>query len=96
MIFEVYSSYKDIIFMNTTALEVYINEVDMPIFQALFDKFKIKTKVLKKDAPKKLPIEKALPNEETHQAFMEVKEKGHLLKRYKNARELFEDIDNED
>ena len=32
--------------MNTTALEVYINEVDMPIFQALFDKFKIKTKVL--------------------------------------------------
>ena len=34
--------------MNTTALEVFINEVDMPIFQALFDKFKIKTKVLKR------------------------------------------------
>ena len=32
--------------MNTIALEVLINEVDMPIFQALFDKFKIKTKVL--------------------------------------------------
>ena len=82
--------------MNTAALEVYINVVDMPIFQALFDKFRIKTQVLKKGSPKKLPIEKALPNEETHQAFMEVKEKGHLLKRYKNARELFEDIDNED
>lgn len=29
--------------MNTIALEVLINEVDMPLFQALFDKFKIKT-----------------------------------------------------
>jgi len=26
---------------------------------------------------------------------MEVKEKGHLMKRYKDVRELFKDIDNE-
>ena len=82
--------------MNTTALEVFINEVDMPIFQALFDKFKIKTKVLTAPFKRELPIEKAIPNEETHLACMEVKEKGHLLKRYKDARELFKDIDNGD
>jgi len=40
--------------MNTTALEVFIKDVDMPLFQALFDKFKVKTKVLE-------PIEKTTP-----------------------------------
>ena len=29
---------------------------------------------------KTYPIETAIPNEETHAAFMEVKEKGHLMK----------------
>ncbi len=82
--------------MNITALEVFIKDVDMPLFQALFDKFKVKTKVLTAPFKRELPIEKAIPNEETHLAFMEVKEKGHLLKRYKDARELFKDIDNGD
>mgnify|MGYP007104436481 FL=1 len=44
---------------------------------------------------KTYPIETAIPNEETHAAFMEVKENGHLMKRYKDVRELFKDIDNE-
>jgi len=47
----------------------------------LFEKFKVKTVLLKKKVGKKTyPIETAIPNEETHAAFMEVKEKGHLMK----------------
>ena len=55
-----------------------------------------KNRSFKEESGKKTyPIETAIPNEETHVAFMEVKEKGHLMKEYTNVRELFKDIDNE-
>ena len=49
----------------------------------------------KKEGKKTYPIETAIPNEETQKAFQEVKEKGHLMKRYKDVRQLFKDIDDE-
>ena len=82
--------------MNSIVLQATINEADYPIFLGLFEKFNVKTVLLKKKVGKKTyPIETAIPNEETHAAFMEVKEKGNLMKRYKDVRELFKDIDNE-
>ena len=82
--------------MNSIVLEATINEADYPIFLGLFEKFNVKTVLLKKKVGKKTyPIETAISNEETHAAFMEVKEKGHLMKGYTDVRELFKDIDNE-
>ena len=82
--------------MNTITLQATINEADFPTFLSLFEKFKVKTVLLsKKEGKKTYPIETAIPNEEIQKAFQEVKEKGHLMKRYKDVRQLFKDIDNE-
>ncbi|WP_460484627.1 antitoxin [Capnocytophaga sp. HP1101] len=82
--------------MNTITLQATIKEADFPTFLSLFEKFKVKTVLLsKKEGKKTYPIETAIPNEETHNAFLEVKEKGHLMKRYKDVRQLFKDIDDE-
>lgn len=82
--------------MNTITLQATINEADFPTFLSLFEKFKVKTVLLsKREGKKTYPIETAIPNEETQKAFQEVKEKGHLMKRYKDVRQLFKDIDDE-
>ena len=82
--------------MNTITLQATINEADFPTFLSLFEKFKVKTVLLsKKEGKKTYPIETAIPNEETQKACQEVKEKGHLMKRYKDVRQLFKDIDDE-
>ncbi|MFC2355176.1 MAG: hypothetical protein ACFNLQ_06840 [Capnocytophaga ochracea] len=82
--------------MNTITLQATINEADFPTFLSLFEKFKVKTVLLsKKEGKKTYPIETAIPNEETQKAFQEVKEKGHLMKKYKDVRQLFKDIDDE-
>ena len=55
--------------MNSIVLQATINEADYPIFLGLFEKFKVKTVLLKKKVGKKTyPIETAIPNEETHPA----------------------------
>ena len=83
--------------MNSIVLEATINEADYPIFLGLFEKFKVKTVLLKKKVGKKTyPIETAIPNEETHAAFMEVKEKGHLMKGYADVDLMIKDILEED
>ena len=82
--------------MNTITLQATINEADFPTFLSLFEKFKVKTVLLsKKEGKKTYPIETAIPNQETQKAFQEVKEKGYLMKRYKDVRQLFKDIDDE-
>ena len=82
--------------MNTITLQATINEADFPTFLSLFEKFKVKTVLLsKREGKKTYPIETAIPNEETQKAFQEVKEKGHFMKRYKDVRQLFKDIDDE-
>ena len=50
--------------MNSIVLQATINEADYPIFLGLFEKFKVKTVLLKKKVGKKTyPIETAIPNE---------------------------------
>jgi hypothetical protein len=45
--------------------------VDIPLFQALFEKFRVKMIVV--DPQKTYPIEKAIPNKETIEAIEEGK-----------------------
>lgn len=88
--------------MSTTTIQATINDVDIPLLQALFNKFKINLTVLKeKDKKEKTyPIETAIPNKETQEAIQESDllieqyEKG-LIKGYTNVKQMLEDIDNE-
>ena len=80
--------------MSITALQVFINDIDMPIFQSLFKKYKVKTKTLDTKVKKDLPIERATPNKETQQAIkqsIEEHKKG-LLKTYTDVNQMMEDI----
>ena len=48
--------------MNSIVLQATINEADYPIFLGLFEKFNVKTVLLKKKVGKKTyPIETAIP-----------------------------------
>jgi hypothetical protein len=46
------------------------------------------TKKKKRD----LPIETAIPNEETHKAFVEMQENRHALKGYTDVNQMIKDI----
>ena len=75
--------------MATTTIQATINNVDIPLFQALFEKFRVKMTVV--DSKKTYPIEKAIPNKE----LIEKHKKG-LIKGHKSAEELFNEILSED
>ena len=55
--------------MATTTIQATINNVDIPLFQALFEKFRVKMIVV--DPQKTYPIEKAIPNKDTIEAIEE-------------------------
>jgi len=57
--------------LATTTIQATINNVDIPLFQALFEKFRVKMIVV--DPQKTYPIEKAIPNKETIEAIEEGK-----------------------
>lgn len=79
--------------MSATTIQATINDVDMPVFQSLFSKYKIKTITLGKiDTQKKYPVEKSIPNEETRKAFEEMKENRHRLKGYTDVDLLINDM----
>ena len=85
--------------MATTTIQATINNVDIPLFQALFEKFRVKMTVV--DSKKTYPIEKAIPNKETIEAIEEGKKliekhKKGLIKGPKSAEELFNEILSED
>lgn len=85
--------------MATTTIQATINNVDIPLFQALFEKFRVKTTII--ETSKTYPIEKATPNKETIEAIEEgrqliEKHKKGLVKGHKSAEELFNKILSED
>ena len=69
--------------MNATIIQATINNADFPIIQHLFERLKIKTTILETvtvdDKKKSIPVEKSIPNEETHKAFMEMRENRHSM-----------------
>ena len=69
--------------------------MDIPLFQALFEKFRVKMIVV--DPQKTYPIEKAIPNKETIEAIEEGKKLIEKHKKgLKSAEELFNEILSED
>lgn len=86
--------------MNTTTIQATINNADFPIIQHLFERLKIKTTILETvtvdDKKKSIPVEKSIPNEETHKAFMEMRENRHSMKGYTDVNLMIKDILEED
>ena len=86
--------------MNTTTIQATINNADFPIIQHLFERLKIKTTILETvtvdDEKKSIPVEKSIPNEETHKAFMEMRENRHSMKGYTDVNLMIKDILEED
>ena len=86
--------------MNTTTIQATINNADFPIIQYLFERLKIKTTILETvtvdDKKKSIPVEKSIPNEETHKAFMEMRENRHSMKGYTDVNLMIKDILEED
>ena len=81
--------------MATTTIQATINNVDIPLFQALFEKFRVKMIVV--NPQKTYPIEKAIPNKETIEAIEEGKKLIEKHKKWlKSAEELFNEILSED
>ena len=81
--------------MATTTIQATINNVDIPLFQTLFEKFRVKMIVV--DPQKTYPIEKAIPNKETIEAIEEGKKLIEKHKKgLKSAEELFNEILSED
>ena len=85
--------------MATTTIQATINDMDIPRFQALFEKFRVKMTIV--DLKKTYPIEKAIPNKKTIEAIEEGKKliekhKRGLIKGHKSAEELFNEILSED
>ena len=82
--------------MNTTTIQATINNADFPIIQYLFERLKIKTTILATvtvdDKKKSIPVEKSIPNEETHKAFMEMRENRHSMKGYTDVNLMIKDI----
>ena len=86
--------------MNATTIQATINNADFPIIQHLFERLKIKTTILETvtvdDKKKSIPVEKSIPNEETHKAFMEMRENRHSMKGYTDVNLMIKDILEED
>ena len=86
--------------MNATIIQATINNADFPIIQHLFERLKIKTTILETvtvdDKKKSIPVEKSIPNEETHKAFMEMRENRHSKKGYTDVNLMIKDILEED
>ena len=86
--------------MNATTIQATINNADFPIIQYLFERLKIKTTILETvtvdDKKKSIPVEKSIPNEETHKAFMEMRENRHSMKGYTDVNLMIKDILEED
>lgn len=86
--------------MNATTIQATINNADFPIIQHLFERLKIKTTILETvtvdDKKKSIPVEKSIPNEETHKAFMEMRENRHSKKGYTDVNLMIKDILEED
>jgi hypothetical protein len=78
--------------MNATIIQATINNADFPIIQHLFERLKIKTTILDTIDDKK----KSIPNEETHKAFMEMRENRHSMKGYTDVNLMIKDILEED
>ena len=86
--------------MNATIIQATINNADFPIIQHLFERLKIKTTILETvtvdDKKKSILVEKSIPNEETHKAFMEMRENRHSMKGYTDVNLMIKDILEED
>jgi len=86
--------------MNATIIQATINNADFPIIQHLFERLKIKTTILETvtvdDKKKSIPVEKSIPNEETHKAFIEMRENRHSMKGYTDVNLMIKDILEED
>lgn len=86
--------------MNATIIQATINNADFPIIQHLFERLKIKTTILETvtvdDKKKSIPVEKSIPNEETHKAFMEMRENRDSKKGYTDVNLMIKDILEED
>ena len=86
--------------MNATTIQATINNADFPIIQHLFERLKIKTTILETvtvdDKKKSIPVEKSIPNEETHKAFIEMRENRHSMKGYTDVNLRIKDILEED
>lgn len=86
--------------MNATIIQATISNTDFPIIQHLFERLKIKTTILETvtvdDKKKSIPVEKSIPNEETHKAFMEMRENRHSMKGYTDVNLMIKDILEED
>lgn len=86
--------------MNATTIQATINNADFPIIQHLFERLKIKTTILETvtvdDKKKSISVEKSIPNEETHKAFMEMRENRHSMKGYTDVNLMIKDILEED
>ena len=86
--------------MNATTIQATINNADFPIIQHLFERLKIKTTILETvtvdDKKKSIPVEKSIPNEETHKAFIERRENRHSMKGYTDVNLMIKDILEED
>lgn len=84
--------------MNATIIQATISNTDFPIIQHLFERLKIKTTILDtiEDKKKSIPVEKSIPNEETHKAFMEMRENRHSMKGYTDVNLMIKDILEED
>ena len=84
--------------MNATIIQATISNTDFPIIQHLFERLKIKTTILDTidDKKKSIPVEKSIPNEETHKAFMEMRENIDYMKVYTDLNIMIFDILEED
>ena len=86
--------------MNATTIQATINNADFPIIQHLFERLKIKTTIFETvtvdDKKTSIPVEKSIPNEETHKAFMEMRENRHSMKGYTDVNLMIKDILEED
>ena len=86
--------------MNATTIQATINNADFPIIQHLFERLKIKTTILETvtvdDKKKSIPVEQSIPNEETHKAFIEMRENRHSMKGYTDVNLMIKDILEED
>lgn len=76
----------------TTTVPVTQKTIPLRISRTLYDDLH---SISNKEKKKAYPVDYSIPNQETYEALKEVKEKGHLLKKYKDVRQLFKDIDDE-
>ena len=82
--------------MNAITIQATISNADFPIIQHLFERLKIKTTIIDTSSidnkKKTIPTEKSIPNEETHKAFVEMRENRHSIKGYTDVNLMVKDI----